>query len=167
MKSEAAAPKSYSTLQKSLHWLVALIILGQLITGDFMGEAWRAFERTADASGFSTPAVLFHIWAGLSVSAFAAWRLWLRHRRGVPALPAEEPAIFRLAARATHVALYALLLFTPVTGAAIYFGGVAELGDIHQLAKPAFIGLVLLHTGGALYQHFLLGSDVLKRMTHG
>ena len=132
-----------------------------------MGAAWRAFERSADASGFSAPAVLFHVWAGLSVSLFAAWRLWLRHANGVPALPTNEPPVLKFAAHATHVALYGLMLFAPITGAAVYFGGVSALGDIHELAKPAFIILVLLHAGGALYQHFILKADVLKRMTHG
>jgi cytochrome b561 len=167
MQTEIATPKNYSTIQKSLHWLVALLIMGQLISGDSMSAAWRAFERSADASGFSTPLVLYHIWAGLSVTLFAAWRLWLRRTRGVPALPKEEPLPMRIAAHATHTALYGLMFIAPITGAATYFGWFSELGEIHELAKPAFIGLVLLHAGGALYHHFALDTDVLKRMTNG
>ena len=167
MQTTATTPKSYSTVQKSLHWLVAIMIAAQLITADYMGAAWRAFTRNADASGLSEPAVMWHVWAGLSITLFAIWRLWLRRTRGVPVLPKEEPLPLRVAAHATHFALYALLLFTPIAGAAVYFGGIYELGEIHELAQPAFIALVLLHAGGALYQHFARDSDVLKRMTNG
>lgn len=71
----------------------------------------------------------------------------------------------RIAARATHFALYGLMFIAPITGAATYLGGFSELDEIHELAKPAFIGLVLLHASGALYQQFALDIDVLTRMT--
>ena len=37
--------KGYSTSQIALHWLVAVLILFQLIFGEDMGGAWDAFEE--------------------------------------------------------------------------------------------------------------------------
>jgi cytochrome b561 len=163
----SVAPKSYSTMQKALHWLVAVIIIVQLVFGEDMAHAFEAFEENADASGLSSPIVLFHIWGGMSIILFAAWRLFLRKTRGAPELPAEEPAYLKFAASATHVLFYALMVVAPVSGAVAYFYGVEAAGEFHEILKPAFILLILAHVGGALYQHFMLKTDVLKRMTHG
>ncbi|MGB8818021.1 MAG: cytochrome b/b6 domain-containing protein [Rhizobiaceae bacterium] len=167
MSITANAPKSYSTIQKSLHWLVAAIIIAQLIFGEDMAHALEAFEENADASGFSSPIVLFHIWGGLSIILFAVWRLFLRKAQGVPQQPAEEPAYLKFAASATHVLFYALLFMAPISGAVAYYLGVEAAGEFHQLLKPVFIVLIAAHVVGALYQHFWLKTDVLKRMTYG
>lgn len=167
MSAIASAPKSYSLLQKALHWVVALIIIEQLFLGESMTDAWRAFSRGGDLTGFSSPVVVFHIWGGLSVIAFAAWRLLLRRTRGVPEEPKDEPAILKFAASAAHLGLYALMFLAPLSGALAYFGGVEAAGEVHEIMKPLLIILVLAHVGGALYQHFWAKTDVLKRMTHG
>ncbi len=167
MSAITIAPKSYSTIQKALHWLVALIIIEQLVLGETMTDAWRAFEKSGDLTGFSSPVVLFHIWGGLSIVAFAVWRLVLRKTKGVPEIPAEEPAMLKLAATVTHIGLYALMVLAPVSGALAYFGGVDAAAEAHEIMKPLMILLVAAHVGGALYQHFWLKTDVLKRMTHG
>jgi cytochrome b561 len=154
-------------MQKALHWLVALIILVQLVFGEDMGHALRALKENQDASGLSSPTVLFHIWGGLSVVLFAAWRLFLRKSQGVPELPAEEPASLKLAASATHILFYALMVIAPVSGAVAYFGSVEAAGEFHEFLKPVFILLIVAHVAGALYQQYVLKTDVLKRMTHG
>lgn len=163
----ATAPKSYSMMQKVLHWLVAAIILEQLFLGETMTGAWRAFVRNADSSGFSDPVVLFHIWGGLSVVAFAAWRLLLRKTNGVPAEPANEPKWMKLSASLAHIALYALMFLVPISGAAAYFGGISIAAEVHEFMKPVLIIVLIGHVLGALYQHFIAKTDVLKRMTHG
>ena len=165
--ADSLSPKSYSTMQKGLHWLVAVIIIVQLVFGEDMAHAFEAFEENADASGLSSPIVLFHIWGGLSVIAFAAWRLYLRKTIGAPAEPAEEPAYLKLAASGTHVLFYALMFAAPISGAVAYYLGVEAAGEFHEILKPVFILLILAHVAGALYQHFVLKTDVLKRMTHG
>jgi cytochrome b561 len=164
MSAVVIAPKSYSAIHKALHWIVAVIIIEQLVLGEFMSDAWRAFERSADASGLSSPVVLFHIWGGLSVVVFAVWRLFLRRSNGVPETPKDEPAALKLAGNATHVILYALMFLVPLSGAMAYFGVVSLAGDFHKLMKPVLIVLVGIHVAGALYQHFWLKSNVLKRM---
>ena len=161
------APTSYSTMQKALHWLVAVIIIVQLVFGEDMAHAFEAFEDNADVTGLSSPIVLFHIWGGLSVILFAAWRLLLRKSHGAPELPAEEPAYLKLAASGTHILFYALMVIAPVSGAVAYFYGIEAAGEFHEILKPVFILLIVAHVAGALYQQYYLKTDVLKRMTHG
>ncbi len=167
MSAITTAPKSYSTIQKALHWLVALIIIEQLVLGETMTDAWRAFGKSGDLTGFSSPVVLFHIWGGLSIVAFAVWRLVLRKTQGVPEVDKDEPAVLKFAGAAAHIGLYALMFLAPISGALAYFGGVDAAAEVHEIMKPLLILLVLAHAAGALYQHFWLKSDVLKRMTQG
>jgi cytochrome b561 len=167
MSVSSAAPKSYSAMQKVLHWVVAAMIIVQVVLHEGMVDAWRAFKHTGDGSGLSSPVVLLHVWGGLAVLVFAAWRLVLRRIRSVPRVPDDEPAPLKFIAMATHIILYGLMILLPVSGAAAYFGGIEAAGEVHELMKPVLIVLVILHVAGSLYQHFWLKTDVLKRMTHG
>lgn len=166
MANSAPAPKSYSTMQKALHWIVFLIFAAHIITHETMVDAWRAFARENNVAALDNPVVIYHVWAGLAVLVLAVWRLVLRRTRGAPEIPAEEPATLKFAANATHFLLYMIMIAMPVTGAMAWFGGIRGAGEIHELIKPAIFALVFLHVAGALYQHFWLKTDVLKRMTH-
>jgi cytochrome b561 len=67
------------------------------------------------------------------------------------------------AAKASHWLFYILLVAVPATGLlAIYVSD--EFGDIHKLAKPAFIALIALHAVAALFHQFVLKDGTLKRM---
>ena len=56
------------------------------------------------------------------------------------------------------------MLAVPAVGLFAWFGGSEEAGDLHSLAKPAFIILVALHVLGALYHQFILKDGLLLRM---
>ena len=70
----------------------------------------------------------------------------------------------RLAARAVHLAFYAVILLMPATGGMAWFGGLETMAAVHGAGKPVILALVALHIGGALYQHFVARTDVLRRM---
>ncbi len=158
------ARKGYSRLQIGLHWIIALLIGVQFLYHDPMEEAWDAVR-----DGLAVPAelsfgVTVHTVVGVSVLVLALLRLTARFTRGAPALPADEPAPLRLAAGATHVVLYVLMIAVPLGGLAAWAGGVAPAAGIHGLAANVLFLLVALHILGALYQRFVLKSDVLTRM---
>ena len=92
------------------------------------------------------------------------WRLVLRLRRGAPPPPADEPAALKLAARLTHGAIYLLLLAIPVSGAVAWNTGLGAAGEAHEVLGNALFVLVLVHVAGELVQHFVLRSDVMRRM---
>lgn len=155
-------PVRFSPLQIALHWTVALLVLAQYLNDDAIGRAWRATLR----EGATTlgPAAWAHILAGIAILALAVWRLVLRARRPAQPLPADEPALLRHAARATHALLYALLILLPLSGLAAFYGGVRAAGAAHEVMKTLLILLVALHVAGALFQQFVLRSGALSRM---
>jgi cytochrome b561 len=56
------------------------------------------------------------------------------------------------------------MLALPLTGIAIYYLGVQALGDVHETLRLPLIALVVLHVAGAVYQRFILKTNVLNRM---
>jgi cytochrome b561 len=157
--------QGYSAAQISLHWLIAvLLVFNAFFSGDGMKDAWRSYRQGGDVTGFSGLVPQLHLWVGIAILAFAVWRLLLRQTRGVPEAPAEESAVLRLAAHGTHILLYVLMLALPLTGIAVYYFGISALGDIHETLRLPLIALVLLHVGGALYQRYILKTNVLNRM---
>jgi cytochrome b561 len=154
----------YSAIQIALHWLIAVLLVAQIIMHEGMVEAWDAYNDKGDMAATQSFSAQAHVWAGLAVLAFAIWRLWLRQTRGVPAAPAEEAPALSLAAHVTHITLYALMILMPVTGAAVWFGGIELAGEVHGILRIPLIALVLLHVVGALFQKFWLKSNVLIRI---
>jgi cytochrome b561 len=75
----------------------------------------------------------------------------------------EHPAL-RLLARITHLVIYALIFILPLSGAAAWFLQVPGAGLVHVVGKNVLLYVVLLHIAGALVQHFVLKSDVLRQM---
>lgn len=158
------APKGYSRLQIALHWIIALLIAVQILYHDPMEEAWDAVRDGLAVPAEVTFGVTVHVVVGVSVLLLALLRLGVRFTHGAPALPAEEPAPLRLAANATHVVLYILMIAIPLGGLAAWVGGVKPAAGIHGLAANVLFWLVVLHILGALYQRFVLKSDVMTRM---
>lgn len=88
--------------------------------------------------------------------------------QGVPPEAADEPAIFRLAARLAHASLYLLLLALPASGIAVYYLGVEALGALHADVLKLILWIVIVaHVFGALVHQFYWKTDVLRRMTMG
>ena len=153
----------YSIFQITLHWLIAALVLFQL----FYGESMTAVVDAAD-SGQPVPAAeqtlgSAHYWVGLAILALVLVRLVLRLISGAPAPAGRGPRWMQVAAHASHGLFYVLLLATPAIGLLAFYLG-DPWGDIHSLAKPAFIVLVAVHAVAALYHQFWLKDGTLKRM---
>ena len=101
---------------------------------------------------------------GLAILLLMLARLALRRRHGAPPPPAEENAALRWLASIVHIGLYADLIGAALVGLLAYFlfPGLAGLHEL--LTRQALLILVGLHVLGALYQHFILRSDVVARM---
>ena len=152
----------YAPIQIGLHWLIAALVLFQLLFGESMVTATDAAEEGTTLGATDAVLATAHYWVGISVLVLVAVRLVVRLRLGAPA-PAEDNRVMALAARATHWLFYILLVAVPVTGLiTVYIN--PEMGEIHQLAKPAFIVLIVLHAGAALFHHLILRDGTLRRM---
>ncbi|OIQ67198.1 cytochrome b562 [mine drainage metagenome] len=157
-----SVPMGYSRRQIGLHWLVALILVPQFFLHDDIKAAWRAIRKGLDYN--HTTWVTFHVYAGIVILALMLWRLSIRVMRGVPRPPEEESAMMKMVATGTHWLLYLLLILLPITGLMSWFGGIGSAAEIHEAMKLPLFALVGLHILGALYQQFVLRTNILARM---
>lgn len=154
--------KGYSRVQIGLHWAIAALIIFQLIFGESMGDAWRAFETTGAAT--LTTAAWAHILVGIAVLALLVWRIEVRLMRGVPDEPATSSAMMVKAASIGHWLLYAVMFLAPITGLVAWYGAVGVVAQVHELLKPVLIVLIAGHVAAALWHQFWLKDNLLARM---
>jgi cytochrome b561 len=153
--------QGYSGLQILLHWTIALLVLFQLIFGESMVEVTEALERGEVPDPTEQALASAHYWVGIAILVLVGLRLILRVTQGAPAPIGSGPQL--LLAKAIHGIFYLLLIAVPVTGLlAVYVND--EIGEIHQIGKPVFIAFIVLHALGALFHHFKLKDETLRRM---
>ncbi len=167
----------YSGVAIALHWLLALLIVGNFCVGLYMHGL--AFSPTR------LKLYNWHKWAGITILALSALRLLWRLTHRPPADP-PMPAWQRLAAHGAHWALYALFFAVPLAGWAyssaagfpIVVFGVLPLPDFvapdraladglkerHAMLAFALAAVVGLHIAAALKHHFIDGDGLLHRM---
>lgn len=174
MRSE---PARWSTVAKTFHWLMALLILGN-----------GAFALWMDGLKPSLNKInmfALHKSIGLTVLALfvlrLAWKMFDRR-------PADEPAPRwqQLAAHVVHGFLYLLIVAIPLSGWAFnsahgfplqYFKqfnlpALVEknedlsntLGTVHVYLFWLLLLVLVAHVGGALKHHFIDRDDTLRRM---
>lgn len=156
-------PTQYSRIQIALHWVIAVLIVAQFVLHDPIVAAWQA--RTEGLVPEFSPLVAAHVFGGIIILLLAVCRLVIRFRRGVPPLPEKEHVLLRMAAHVTHWSLYALMILLPVTGMATWFGGSLLADSIHTTLKFPLLLLFLLHVLGAVFQQFVLKTQLMQRMT--
>lgn len=154
----------YTGTQILLHWAIAALVVVQLVLGEDIKPAYRAFSRGTAPTAADLFNANIHVYLGLAVLVLAIWRLAVRLQRGAPAAPSGESVVLKRIAAATHLVLYLVIIGMPVTGALAWYFGLATMGGVHELAKPVIIVVVSLHAAAALWQHFYVKSDVLVRM---
>lgn len=88
----------FSFLARVLHWMMAAMILSMLVMGLDENLLW------------------LHEPLGISILALAFIRIYVRLNSDVPALPEDIPLVQRRAARASHFALYAMMIVMPLVG---------------------------------------------------
>jgi cytochrome b561 len=152
----------YTALQLSLHWLIVLLVFFQLIFGEDMGRYNYVLRSGQDATSLLT-AFYLHIGVGIAVLVLTLVRLGLRLALGVPA-SVPGPALQVRAGEALHYIFYLMLIVTPITGLLAQFVDMRTFGEIHEVNKPIFVVLILIHAAAALYHHFVLRDSTLRRM---
>jgi cytochrome b561 len=106
---QRAESERYTGVAKALHWLLALLIFGQIAFGWYL----QSVPRKTPAR---TVYVNLHKSTGLMLGLLVVVRLGWRLTHRAPPLPASVPAWERAAARASHIGLYACMLVMPSAG---------------------------------------------------
>ena len=173
---ERSSRSGYSRVAIALHWIIALLILGNA-AGAILAE--QVSKETAGAI------MATHKSIGLTVLMLSLLRLAWRVTHGFPRLPDSTPSWDAILARVTHVAFYVLIIAVPLAGWAMVSAGSRPLTwfglfpwpklpvekatadwahDWHVLLAFATLALAALHVLGALKHHFVDRDDVLARM---
>jgi cytochrome b561 len=159
---------TYSLSQRFLHWAVALLIFFNLLFPDGMNIWHRLMRRGQVPTPEQISSANIHAYVGIAILLLAVLRLGLRFTKGVPDEIAQEPVIFRLAARLAHAGLYILIFAMPLSGIAAYYFGIDPAGSFHaDVLKIILWALIAAHVAGALVHQFYWKSNVLRRMTLG
>jgi cytochrome b561 len=172
----------YSSTARTFHWLIVLLLLGQIPVGMYM--AYRGGELNIwDAT--TNNLYSGHKLVGLVILALVVLRLLYRLAAGAPR---PEPTIESWQhnmSRLNHWGLYLLLLIVPILGylgVAMYpalnlFGAfnlpalvgpdksMAEnVFEWHEAGALALLALIALHIAAALYHYVIRQDNVLGRM---
>ena len=161
-----------------LHWSVALLILVAFAIAQGRGLVPRGPERTALMD--------LHRSIGVLVLALVALRMVWRAVSPPPPMSAGTAPLLLLAAKAGHLALYALMIAVPLAGVLMTqahghpvtvfglfalptligeshgFGDVLE--RLHELLGTAIVALAGLHAVAALVHQHVLKDGTLNRM---
>jgi cytochrome b561 len=154
----------YTRAQILLHWLIAALVIFQLLFGEDIVPAFRAFNRGVEPAADAMFSANLHVYVGIAILVLAFVRLALRFSYGAPALPEGESTWLRLLAQIAHVVLYAAIFLMPLTGILAWYFGIEWVGEVHEIGKPVTIAAIAAHAAGALWQHFVAKSGVLMRM---
>lgn len=169
---------TYTRTAKSLHWLMALLLIGLLALGFYMQDLPLSPEKLQ--------LYAWHKWAGVSAFLLVLLRLSWRLAHTPPPLPASMPRTMQLAAHAGHLLLYGLMIVIPLSGwlmssakgfQTVWFG-VLPIPDligkdkatgellalVHKSLNLLFVAAILGHVAAALKHHFIDKDDVMTRM---
>lgn len=152
---------SYSAVQITLHWTIAILILAAWIFGDDMGHALRSRIENGD-TGFAGNTL--HVWLGTAALVLVLIRIVIRLMNGATAPIPGTTARAETIAQWGHRLLYTLMLLAPALGALVWYWGVRSLGDIHGLIANLLLIVALGHAAIALYHHYIVKDATLRRM---
>jgi cytochrome b561 len=181
----------YGSVAMTLHWLIAVLLIGNICLGLYMGDLSRDDPNKM---------VIFqyHKSIGLTVLLLSLIRLAWRLINPVPPLPRGMSPMMRILAHASHFVLYFVIIAIPLSGWLMVSASSIGLGTpwfglfnvpdapilsslpralkhpyheafetVHVYLAWATIVLIPIHVLAALYHQFLRRDDVLKRMLPG
>ena len=174
----SALPARYTTTAMTLHWIVAVLIIGNL--------SWGLYMIGLDLSPTKLKYYSWHKWTGITIFLLSFARVWWRLKHPAPQLPESMPKWQRTAAHASHHLLYALFFAAPLSGwlyssaagfQTVYFGVLpipdllsknVELSDVLKVVHRSFnytmAAIILAHIAAAVRHHLIDRDDILVRM---
>lgn len=171
-------PEQFGLMARGLHWIIALLILGLLIVGYYMGTM-----------GFGPDKIQvygLHKAIGITVLGFGIIRIIWRIISAPPAALATHERWERILAKTMHAVLYICMIGMPLSGWVmssagnhpISFFGLFQLPDIvgedkdlkevaeevHEIMATGLIGVILLHVAGAVKHQIVDKDSTMRRM---
>lgn len=168
----------YGGLPVALHWLMLLLLVAVFASMELRGIFPKgSAERAAMKS--------WHYTLGISVLALALLRLLISMTAPTPAISPPPARWHLLSARLMKVALYGFMLGMPLLGWTMrsaegaqvvvfglaltpLIGASAQLSEwlkeLHETGATIGYLLIGLHAAAALYHHYIVRDNTLRRM---
>jgi cytochrome b561 len=177
----ATVRSRYSSLSISLHWVMLILLVAVYACMEL-----RSYYPKG--SDFREGLKMWHFMLGLSVLLLVVIRIIARLTATCPPIVPEPPAWHTLLAKLTHLALYGFMIGMPIagwiilsaSGKAIPFFGMDlpalvgpdkalanQVKEVHEAVATIGYFLVGLHAVAALYHHYVVKDDTLRRMMPG
>lgn len=169
---------NYGLITKIFHWLLALAIVSLLTVGIIMSSMPSSPEKF-ELYGM-------HKASGVMVLILVILRILWKFSNKAVQPPISLPNSLNIAASIGHFILYLFMLLMPISGILMsHFSGrnipVFELftipaaieqdlqisglfHQVHVLGVWAFIAMIVIHISAALYHHFILRNNILRKM---
>jgi cytochrome b561 len=171
-------PVRFSPTLRGLHWLMAVLVIVQLLLG-----LWLAHSVSAGRASL----LRLHETIGVCILLLVPIRLLVRLSRRAPPFPTSMPRLEVFAARLASVGLYALMLALPATGLlmlslarypVVLLGGArlpaftahdveafAVARSAHAWLAWTLLAAIFAHAAGVLVHALVLRDGVLGMMT--
>lgn len=185
----SASSERYTSVAITLHWLIALAIIGMILGGWYMSDL-------PDGAPGQYFLYQMHKSIGITILLLTLTRIIWRVMNPPPPLPEEMNGLEKTGSHLVHFGFYGLMLAMPLTGwlyssvsvkldvptvlygvlswpdvpfvAGLKTEGASGIVNfIHSKLAWVAIGLLALHVAGALKHEFSAEEGVLKRMIPG
>jgi cytochrome b561 len=176
------AQNKYTSVAIWLHWILAILILGQIAGG--------LLTEDVESKVLKFELVQWHKSFGMLVLALSFFRLYWRFAHKPPAPPAAMSGPEKMVVKIMHVLFYVLMIGIPLVGWMVSSASpkdidltlfkiipwphlpfipksensVEILKEVHEYLSFAMLGLFALHVVAALKHHYINKDDVLTRM---
>ena len=168
----------YAPITISIHWLSVALMIGIYASIELHEIIPRSNPLRGDMEDW-------HIYLGLTLLVLAIGRLVINLRMQAPAITPTPPAWQMLLNKGMKLYLYTLMLLMPLLGwvylsaneeAISWFGialpAIAPVSEFlaefseeaHEIIGKSAYLFIGLHAAAALYHHYLVKDDTLRRM---
>lgn len=179
---------NYTKVAIALHWIIALLIIGQIAGGFWMTDA----IKNPDQQKIAIQTYQLHKAFGICVLLLSIFRLYWRVTHPAPNAPKHVANYEKIAAKLAHYLFYFLIIAIPLSG--WFMVSTSPLGyptsmfglfnwphillpfdynkvevsglfnEFHEVLAISTLVLLALHVGGALKHQFVYKDKVLARM---
>jgi len=171
----------YNLGSRIIHWLMAILIIGELCLGIFMDEF------LPDEASYRYTIYDIHKSIGVSIFLLLVLRIVIRLIAKTPQLPATMSVIEQRLAKLGHLTLYFLMIMVPVSGylmssfagypvklfgaiipsiVAVNFDYAEIASEIHEACAYFLLAVIGVHILAVIKHRYFdkAENDVLKRM---
>lgn len=185
----SASSERYTSVAITLHWLIAIAIVGMILGGWYMGDL-------PDGAPGQYFLYQMHKSIGITILLLTVARIIWRVMNRPPALPDEMNGLEKTASHLVHIGFYGLMIALPLTGwlyssvsvkldvPTVLYGIISwpdvpfveglkteaasgTINFIHSKLAWVVLALLALHVAGAIKHEFSAEEGVLKRMIPG